>query len=83
MKVAYNNFVLSDLGEITVTHHRDFEGGDAPQRAKVMLTVKVMLFERCYADNFALLRSAAAALAIPNAALSWPANLSQRLRNPD
>lgn len=71
MKVSYNNFVLSDLGEVTITQQREIEGGEAPQRAKVTLLVKVDLFERCYADNYALLTAARDALAIPNAMLLW------------
>ena len=77
MKVAYNNFALSDLGEVTLKQKREFEGGggatgdQAPQRAKVVLEIKLMLFERCYADNYALLNLAKAALAMPNAQLLW------------
>lgn len=39
MKASYNNFPLSDLGEVTITQKREFEGGDAPQCAKVILAV--------------------------------------------
>ena len=71
MKVQYNNFTLSDLGEVILTQRREFAPGDAPQRAKVILMLKVMLFERSYADNYALLNLAKAALAMPNAVLLW------------
>ena len=71
MKVSYNNFALDGIGEVTLRQRREYEGGEAPQRAKVTLEVKLALFQRCYADNYALLQQARAALATPNAALVW------------
>ena len=35
------------------------------------LTIKVALFERCYADNYLRLQQAKEALATPNAVLVW------------
>lgn len=71
MKLQYNNFALSDLGELIITQQKDLEGGEAPQRAKITLHIKLLLFERCYADNYALIREAQLALAQPNARLVW------------
>jgi hypothetical protein len=71
MNVTYNNFSLSNLGEVSVTQKREFEGNEAPQRAKVSVMLKVCLYERSYGDNYALLEAARTALAIPNAVLFW------------
>ncbi|MDE2105435.1 MAG: hypothetical protein KGL39_49870, partial [Patescibacteria group bacterium] len=77
MIFKYNGFDFSTIGEVTVKWKRDYEGGgsatgnEAPQRAKVAVSATVKVFERSYADNYALLRQAQAAVAVPNQQLTW------------
>ncbi|MDE2106287.1 MAG: hypothetical protein KGL39_54205, partial [Patescibacteria group bacterium] len=71
MKFVYAGFDFSTIGEVTVKWKRDYEGGEAPQRAKVTVSATVKVFERSYADNYALLRQAQAALLQPNRQLTW------------
>jgi len=68
MKLSYNGFEIGNLGEFTVTQQREFEEG---QRVKVTLRVGVTLFERTYADNYALASSLQEALRTQNAVLQW------------
>ena len=71
MKLIYNEFDLSSIGEVTVKWNRDYEGGEAPQRCRVTVKASVKVFQRCYADNYALLRQAQSALLQPNQQLTW------------
>ena len=69
--LSYDTFSVDDLGDVSIKHAREFEEGDAPQRAKVTLRVTVDVFERGYAENYALIRALKLALAKPNAVLLW------------
>ena len=69
--LTYDSFAIDALGDVTLKQSREFEEGDAPQRAKVTLKVGVEVFQRGYAENYALLRSLRTALAKPNAVLLW------------
>ncbi len=69
--ISYNHFKLDDIGEVSLKQTRDYEEGDAPQRAKVTLKVNVDVFARGYAENYALIGQLKAALQTPNAALVW------------
>jgi SAM-dependent methyltransferase len=72
MKLIYNSFDFSSIGELGITETRENEGGpDQPQRAKVTLHAKVELFQRSYDANRQLVEQARAALALPNAVLQW------------
>ncbi len=71
MKLYYNNFDISALGEISIKQSRDLEGGEQPQRAKVRLEVTVDLFLPTYDQNRARIDSLRAALLLPNAVLQW------------
>lgn len=71
MILEYNGFDLARLGDLTITQSREFEGGDAPQRARVTLRVGVDLFQRNYDDNYQLVRLAKEALRTAQAELRW------------
>jgi hypothetical protein len=71
MILEYNTFDLAALGDLSITQSREFEGGDAPQRAKVTLRVTVDLFQRSYDDNYQLVRQAREALRTAQATLHW------------
>ena len=72
MKLIYNGFDLSSIGEITVKWNREYaDSGEAPQRCKVTVSAGLKLFQRSYADNYALLRQAQQALLKPNGQLTW------------
>jgi hypothetical protein len=72
MKLIYNSFDLSSIGEIAVKWNRTYEGGnDAPQRCRVTVDCSVKVFERSYGDNYSLLRQAQAAVMAPNQQLTW------------
>mgnify|MGYP001601155399 FL=1 len=71
MIYRYNNFALSDLGDLMVSQTREYEGGDAPQRCKVTHRVTIELFQRSYADNYALIQQANEALRTQQAVLFW------------
>jgi len=68
MKLSYNGLALDNLGEFTVTQQREYEDG---QRVKVTLRVGVTLFERSYADNYALVSQLQEALLTQNAVMCW------------
>jgi len=69
MKLYYNSFDISALGEISIKQSRDLEGGEQPQRAKVRLEATVELFLPTYDQNRAQIDSLRAALLLPNAVL--------------
>jgi hypothetical protein len=71
MQLSYNGFSLDSLGEFTVSQTREFEGGEAPQRARVTLTVRLDVFEEVFATNRALLAQAEQALRTANGVLQW------------
>lgn len=71
MNLVYNGFNLHDLGEFAVSRTTEYEGGDAPQRAKVTLKVTVWLFEQDYESNYALIRAAREALRTQQGMLRW------------
>ncbi len=71
MKLYYNSFDISALGEISIKQSRELEGGEQPQRAKVRLEVTVDLFLPTYDQNRALIDSLRTALLLPNAVLQW------------
>lgn len=71
MIYSYNNFKLSDLGDLSVSQSREYEGGDAPQRCKVTHRVTLELFERSYDDNYSLVQKANEALRTQQALLVW------------
>jgi hypothetical protein len=68
MNLLYNGFAVHEIGEFTISSSREYEEG---QRAKVTLKVAVTLFERTYADNYALVTSLKAALLTREAVLQW------------
>jgi hypothetical protein len=72
MKIIYNGFDFSELGELFVTQTREMEGApDQPQRARVTLRVRVEVFERSYDANREALERCRPALQLPNAVLQW------------
>src|ERR1017187_2854454 len=68
MKLSYNGLPIDELGEFTVSQSREYEEG---QRCKVTLKVNVSVFERSYADNYALLAQVREALRVQNGVLVW------------
>jgi hypothetical protein len=72
MKLIYNGFDFSTIGELAITQAREMEGApDQPQRARVTLRVRVDVFEQTYDQNRAALEQCRPALALPNAVLQW------------
>jgi hypothetical protein len=71
MKLIYNGFDFSTVGELGITQAREFEGGEQTQRARVRLAVRVDLFQTSYDENRNLIDSFTAALQTPNALLQW------------
>jgi hypothetical protein len=76
MKLYYNSFDISALGEISIKQSRELlaEGQsfpDQPQRAKVRLEVTLDLFLPTYDQNRAQIDSLRTALLLPNAVLQW------------
>lgn len=71
MKLSYNGFDWSTIGEISVSQSREFEGGEQTQRAKVKLAVGVDIFQATYDQSRPALEAAAASLALPNGVLQW------------
>lgn len=71
MQLTYDNFALHDLGEIEVSQTHDFEGGENPYRARVSFKVTLGLFERNYADNYALILEAREKLKVQHGQLKW------------
>lgn len=71
MNLTYNGFDLHNLGEFAISSATEYEGGDAPQRAKVTLKVTIWLFEENFEANAALIRQAREALRTQNAVLRW------------
>jgi len=74
MKLYYNNFDISALGEISIKQSRELlaEGqSEQPQRAKVRLEVTVDLFLPSYEQNRTQIDSLRTALLLPNAVLRW------------
>jgi hypothetical protein len=72
VKLIYNSFDFSTIGELAIAETREMEGGpDLPVRAKITLRVKVELFQRSYDANRQLIEQARAALQLPSAVLQW------------
>ena len=71
MQFWYDGVKIDDLGDVTISQTREYEGGDNPQRAKVTLKLGLLTFARTYADNYALLQSFVAALRKQQAVLRW------------
>ena len=71
MIYSYNNFKLSDLGDLMVSQSREYDGEDAPQRCKVTHHVTIELFGRSYDDNYALIQQANEALRTQQGVLLW------------
>ena len=71
MIYSYNNFKLSDLGDLMVSQIREYDGEDAPQRCKVTHHVTIELFGRSYDDNYALIQQANEALRTQQGVLLW------------
>jgi hypothetical protein len=72
MDLTYNSLALHELGEvIVIDQHREYEGGESPQRAKVTFNVVVNLFERAFADNYDLVKKVRAKLKTQHGQLTW------------
>jgi hypothetical protein len=71
MNLTYRDFALHNLGEISVSQSRDYEGGDAPQRAKVSLRITLDLFETALTDGFVLINLLREELKTPHGQLVW------------
>lgn len=71
MKLFYEALPIHELGEFTISQQHEYDSGDAPQRAKVVLTIKVELFEESYTANYDLVRQLSDALLKPQGRLQW------------
>ncbi len=72
MKLIYNNFDFSGIGEISIAQAREMEGpADQPQRAQVTLRVRVDIFAGTYDQSRELIEQGLTALETPNATLQW------------
>jgi len=73
MKLYYNSFDLTAIGEAAIKQSREMveSSPDQPQRARVRLEVALELFRRTYDENRALVESLRTALALPNEVLRW------------
>ena len=72
MRLIYNGFDFSTIGELSFKQSRELEGAaDQPQRARVTLAVRIEVFRRTYDENRQALEQIRPALRLPNALLTW------------
>lgn len=71
MILQYNDFAITDLGDVTISQSREYEGGDSPQRVRVMFRVKVDIFQKTFSDNYNLVQQLRDAVATQHAPLVW------------
>ncbi len=71
MEFYYGNLALHDVGELSISQGREYEGGENPYRARVTLRVVLNVFEDTFVANRQLLERTIEAVRSQHQVLRW------------